>query len=112
MSSRDLDHIKDIFNAAVAISRFMKDHSHQEFLNDEVIQSAVTYKILVIGEATNRLSQEFKNQHSQIPWVHIVGARNRLIHRYHDFDIDVLWNMVNRSVPDLLKQIEPLLEME
>lgn len=35
--------------------------------------------------------------------------RNRLVHAYFDIDLDVVWDTVTLSVPDLLKQVETIL---
>lgn len=112
MTSRDLGHLQDIHQACMDILKFTQDHTHEHFIADDMVQGAVIYKILIIGEATNRLSTELKSLYTQIPWGQIIGARNRLIHQYHDFDIDVVWNMVSRSIPELLNQITTIIEQE
>ncbi|MEO1393153.1 MAG: HepT-like ribonuclease domain-containing protein [Cyanobacteria bacterium J06634_5] len=67
------------------------------------------YEIIVIGEAANRLSEEFRLEHSNIPWKEIVGMRNILAHQYETVDAEVVWDAAVQDVPDLLKMIEPLL---
>ncbi len=54
----------------------------QEFINDEKIQSLVLYQLVIMGEAVNRLSEQFKNQYPQIPFNEIRGMRNRVVHEY------------------------------
>lgn len=38
--------------------------------------------------------------------------RNRLIHGYHKIDIKEVWKAAQTSVPDLIRQIEPLVPPE
>ena len=77
-------------------------------MNDEKV-SAILYQIAVIGEATKRLSQEFRQQHPEIPWRDIAGMRDVLIHKYDQVDFDVIWDVVQSKLPELLTLLEPLL---
>ena len=45
-------------------------------VKDELRQSGVLQKLIVIGEAAARLSTKFKEQHPEIEWADIVGFRN------------------------------------
>ncbi|MEK6601027.1 MAG: HepT-like ribonuclease domain-containing protein [Candidatus Binatota bacterium] len=40
----------------------------------------------------------------------MVGLRNRLIHGYDEVDFDILWQIVTRDLPPLIKNLEKLLE--
>lgn len=55
---------------------------------DRRTQAAVLYEIVVIGEAANRLSDNFRCQHPNIPWKEIIGMRNILAHQYDKVDAD------------------------
>lgn len=77
-------------------------------MNDEKV-SAILYQIAVIGEATKRLSQEFRQQHPEIPWRDIAGMRDVLLHKYDQVDFDVIWDVVQSKLPELLTLLEPLL---
>ncbi|HEY9645799.1 MAG TPA: HepT-like ribonuclease domain-containing protein, partial [Chroococcidiopsis sp.] len=50
-------------------------------INDEKL-SAILYQITIIGEATKRLSQSFRQQHPQIPWREMAGMRDVIVHEY------------------------------
>ena len=80
-----------------------------ELIADRRTQAAVLYEIVVIGEAANRLSDEFRIQHSAIPWKDIIGMRNILAHQYDKVDAEEVWNVVNQDIPELIVMIEPLL---
>lgn len=57
--------------------------------------------ILQIGECVNRLSEEFKNSHPEIPWLGIVGVRNLIAHRYNKLSDERIWNVITIEVPEL-----------
>ena len=46
---------------------------------------------------------------SGIPWVQIVGLRNRLIHGYDNVDFDILWEIVTKDLPPLIAELEKIL---
>jgi len=56
------------------------------------------------------LPSEFKDKHSHIPWAKIAGLRNRLVHEYFDIDHKLVWNTLEKSLPEFKKQIEALLK--
>ena len=66
----------DIVDAAAAIGRFCESVSDEEFFRDELRQSAVLQKLIVIGETAARLPGEFRERHHDIEWEDIVGFRN------------------------------------
>jgi uncharacterized protein with HEPN domain len=68
----------------------------------------VTYQLTVVGEATKRLSDEFREAHPEVPWRLMAGMRDQLIHEYDIVDLDEVWKAVDRDIPDLLGKLELL----
>ena len=66
-------YLNDIVEAAEAIERFLADAPEESFLLNEMQQSAILQKLIVIGEAAARVSQTTRSAHSQIPWQDIVA---------------------------------------
>ena len=106
---RDDTTLLDIATAARAVVAFVQGLGKGEFLHDLKTQSAVLYKLLVIGEAVKRLSAEFRARHVEIPWPAMAGMRDHLIHGYDVVDWEEVWSTVARDIPELLAGIEPLL---
>ncbi|MBP0014057.1 MAG: DUF86 domain-containing protein [Roseofilum sp. SBFL] len=71
-------------------------------------QDAILRRITIIGEATKRLSKEFRNQHSAIPWKEMAGMRDVITHDYDEVDMDEVWKVISINLPELLNYIEPL----
>ncbi len=107
--SRDKATLLDIASAATRILSFIDGLTREDFLEDTKTQSAVLHQLLVLGEATKRLSDEFRNEHSEIEWRLMAGMRDILIHAYDTVDLDEVWKTATKDVPDLLSQIKPLL---
>lgn len=103
---RDEIVLMDITNAAKLIAAFIEGFIEDEFIDDLKTRSAVLYHLTVIGEATKRLSPEFRQVNSQVPWTLMAGMRDHLIHAYDLVDWQEVWITASRNVPELLIQIE------
>ena len=84
-------YLTDIVEAADAIRRFVEGVGREQFFLDELRQSAVLQKLIVIGEAAARLPMEFRRRHPEIEWVDIVGFRNIAVHDYFSVDWSIVW---------------------
>ncbi|MDW8326367.1 MAG: DUF86 domain-containing protein [Anaerolineales bacterium] len=105
-------YLDDILDAADAIARFLRDIEKETFLSDDLYQSAVLQKLTVIGEAASRLSEDFRNRHSEIRWRGIIGLRNVAVHRYFGINWDNIWHTATQEVPLLREQIAAILAAE
>ncbi len=110
--NRDLESLIDIDFYAKQALAFGDNFTQDEFEVDYKTQAAVMYAIAIMGEATKRLSQEFRLEYPLIPWQEIAGIRNRLVHDYKNIDLDILWQVVTVEIPVLLMSLEPLLPQE
>ena len=106
---RDEATLLDIAKAARLVLTFTEGMTKEAFLDDFKTQSATLHQLMVLGEAVRRLSLEFRNQHSEIPWSLIAGIRDHLIHACDAVDLDEVWKTSTSDVRDLLAKIESLL---
>ena len=84
-----LTHIEE---AVRRIKRWTEAISHEEFLDDELRQSAIMRQLEIIGEATGRLTAEFLQAHADVlPWNVMKSMRNVLTHEYEEVDIEMVW---------------------
>lgn len=63
----------------------------------------------VIGEAAGHLTPEFRQQFAEIPWKDIIGFRNIAIHGYFRVDLNIVWEIAHRDVPELMPKLENML---
>lgn len=106
--SSDEAAILDILKAARLAQSFVSGMEKDEFVKDVKTQSSVLHQLLVLGEAVKRLSEDFRSQHSQIPWKEIAGMRDLLIHQYDAVDLDEVWKTLTADLADLIKFLDKL----
>jgi len=109
---RDEAMLLDIVQASRQIVEFKQGLDKVSFFNDIKTQSAILHQLMVMGEASKRLSQDFRINHPEIPWSLIAGMRDKLIHGYDIVDLDEGWKTADTEVPKLLSLLEPLIPKE
>jgi uncharacterized protein with HEPN domain len=60
--------------------------SYNDFIIDRKTYSATIRELEIIGEAVNNLSDELKEQYSDVLWQQIKSFRNKLVHEYFGID--------------------------
>ena len=73
------------------------------------MQDGVIRQIEIIGEATKRLSTDFRSRHRHIPWDDIAGMRDKLIHDYFGVDIEKVWLTAKDDRPMLRAEVKQIL---
>lgn len=98
-----------MLNSARTIQGFVNGLRFDAFLRDLKLQLAIERSVEIIGEASRRISDEFKQAHPEIPWKRIIAQRNVLIHEYDDVKQERMWLVATVHIPALIPQREALL---
>lgn len=106
---RDEAYLLDILIAAREACQFVSDVTWEQFEQSRLHQSAVIKALETIGEAAARVSPEIRAANPGLPWVEMIGMRNRLIHDYFGVDVVKVWDTVQRDLPPLIIAIEILI---
>jgi uncharacterized protein with HEPN domain len=101
--------LSDILQSIEQIEAYTAGVSRKQFLEDRMIQDAVTRRLEVIGEAVKGLSKSERSRHPGIPWSSIAGTRDKLIHDYFRVDQELVWEMVQDHLPALREAVAELL---
>jgi len=109
MSKRDPSLlVEDIIDSANKILDYTANFSFEEFTKDGKTIDAVIRNFEIIGEAANRLPEEFKDKHSNIDWHRIRGFRNRIVHDYFGIDYSIVWEIKESFLPALIETLKLL----
>lgn len=109
-NKRDIATLLDIQRASQKIGQFKQGLNREQFIKDEKSQSAIIFQLLIIGEATKRLSMSLRQQYPQIPWLKMAGMRDNLIHEYDDIDLEQVWKTSESDIPSLLISIQAVIQ--
>lgn len=80
------------------------------FMNSQIIQDAVVRNFENIGESVKKISDQFKERYTDIPWRRIAGFRDILAHDYLRVDISEVWNVIENDLPKLKNRIKEIIE--
>ena len=83
--------------------------TEEEFLENIQLQDACIRQIEIMGEATKRISEIFKESHPEVPWKDMAGMRDKIIHDYLDVDLNIVYQTIAVDIPTLLPVIEKIL---
>ncbi len=86
-------------------SNILKNLSFDAFSDDQKSVDAVVRNLEIIGEVANRLPDEFKEKYSEIEWYKVVGLRHRIVHEYFGIDLEIIWQILQKDLPELRRKI-------
>jgi uncharacterized protein with HEPN domain len=106
------DYLGHMLDAVIQIQTYTRGKSPEQFLEDRLLQDGVIRNIEVLGEASRRLLEEAPDsaaRFSTIPFTAIYAMRNQLSHGYFTVDLDTVWNVIERDIPELRERLEEAL---
>lgn len=95
-------------DAAQQALRFCAGRVRSDLDSDVMLRFALVHAVTVLGEAASRVSTATRAAYPEVVWPAIIGMRNRLVHAYFDIDTALLWDTLDLSVPDLLRQLQAI----
>lgn len=84
---------------AAAVQRF--DLNREKIEEDQDYRAILAFFVQQIGETAGKLSDTFKERHSEIEWPAIVGFRHHIVHAYGKVIPEMLWSTVQNNIPEL-----------
>ncbi len=112
ISQKDFACLLNIKEAIDKIYDYTADHSDPDsFNNDSKSFDAVMMNFVVIGEMSEKLSDEFRTEtNKEIDWFKIRGFRNIIAHNYFGIDAEEVWQIIKNSLTDLEKKISKFID--
>jgi uncharacterized protein with HEPN domain len=100
--------ISDMLESCNKILQYTENMDFEAFCNDSKTIDAVIRNFEIIGEAANRLPENFKDEHNNIDWHRIRGFRNRIVHDYIGIDFGIVWEIRNNYLRPLIDMLNTL----
>jgi hypothetical protein len=112
MSKEPIEFLKHIADECTYLLSINKNLTKDDFIEDETLKRAVVRSLEVIGEATKKISADYKVKWNSIQWKNMAGMRDRLIHDYMGVNYSIVWDVLTNKIPDLHNQIQAVLASE
>jgi len=88
----------------------VQGYDFEAFLDDLKTSRACAATIEQIGECAKKVSKDFKDAHSHIPWKNIMGIRDIIAHDYDGVNWETMWQVIRENIPELLENVGAILE--
>jgi uncharacterized protein with HEPN domain len=112
MQKNDKIRFQHMLDAIEEAMSFAKNKGRESLDKDRMLVLALMKDVEIVGEAASRISKEAQRSTPEIPWVNIIGMRNRLIHAYFDINLDILWQTVRNDLPELAKILKVAIDAD
>lgn len=110
MSLSPHEYIHHILDEIDYILTQISDTDYDSFIRNPTLKRAFVRSIEIIGEASKKLPEDFKEMQPDIEWRKVTGMRDRLIHDYFGVDYTIVWDVATTKLPDLRPKLQALLE--
>lgn len=101
-----LRHMRDHTREAIELSA---GRTRTDLENQREFNLAIVRLLEIVGEAAARGPEIERANWPEIAWADIVGLRNRIVHGYDDVNLDIVWGIVTRNLPPLVRELERIL---
>jgi uncharacterized protein with HEPN domain len=108
MKKDPLIYLNDILFSINLIEEYIEGTAFESFNDDYGTQDKVLRRLEIIAEAAKRLPEEIRSQYQLIPWKSIIGLRNIITHTYDEVNLQEIWEIVIKHLPETKKQIEQI----
>ncbi|HVJ05546.1 MAG TPA: HepT-like ribonuclease domain-containing protein [Candidatus Saccharimonadales bacterium] len=109
---REEDRLRDILEQVDLVLSAVHGKSRPWFDSEPLVQGAVQYALIVLGEAVSHVSEQLQLKYPEIPWKNIRRQRDLLAHQYHKVDLDMIWQTASQDMLPLRTQIAEILKAE
>jgi len=96
----DAFYIEKILGDLSFVINHTKNLSKAKIEQDELLIDSIMFRIIQIAENSDKLTKEFKDKYSYVPWRSIKGMRNLIVHDYGEVDLSIVLNTVFNSIPE------------
>lgn len=101
----DFYYVKRLLRSIEITSRYLKNKSMDDLINDGFLCDAIENRFTKIAEDASNLSKDFKKNLSSIPWDGIASIRNRVCHDYDVVDFAILYKTIKVNFPSFKKSL-------
>ena len=88
------------------IIEYSRGLSYEELFSDTKTVDAIMFRLTQMVEKIKNLSDDFKDEHPEVPWGQIIGFRNGIVHEYGKTDYTTVYEVVTKDIYQLKELFE------
>lgn len=96
-------YLQKIIKDLTFVASQMQNVEYKELNANEILLDSMMFRMIQISENSKKLSDEYKEKRSDVPWNAVYGFRNRIVHDYGNVDLNIVYETLNNDIPDLLE---------
>ncbi len=112
MSPSLLDFLRHIAHECEYLMQLKDGRDRAALLEDPTNSRAIVRSLEVIGEAVKKLPPEVRSKYPQVEWADMADMRDVLIHHYFGIDLDIVWGVLQKEIPDLHHELQRIIALE
>jgi len=105
-------YLNDILRAIEKIKKSVKGRNFEDFKSDDELVDATSMRLQIIGESISKLDETFRKKYSYVDWQKYLQTRNIISHAYFAVNLEILWSIITKNIPELKKQLKTILNKE
>ena len=111
MSDKDRPNLLAMLDAISQIESYTGQTSDaDDFFKNRIVFDATLMNFVVLGEVSDRISDEAKSWRPNVLWKKIKGFRNLIAHEYLGIDAEAVWQIVQEEIPPLRDSIQQIID--
>ena len=109
---KDPGRLQHMLEMALLLEQEKDKHSLESIKEDKLAFYGLAKMVEIIGEASYKLTHEFKQTHPQLPWEEMEGMRHIMVHGYYSISPERLWTTIINDIPDMIPILHSYLKGE
>jgi uncharacterized protein with HEPN domain len=105
----DKARLQHIMDAILETESYVAQAGSKEFMDSSMMRFACIKQLEIIGEASNHISEKTRSKFPNVEWAQIVGMRNMFVHEYFGLDPHIVWDIVQKDLPELKETVAEML---
>lgn len=110
MREKDKEIIEKILKYCTQIEKIIDEFKEKniKYIENTIFQLSTDMCIFQIGELSIHVSDNFKIEHTDVPWAEMRGMRNIHAHEYDNVDREKMFRTLIEDIPNLKKKLESI----
>lgn len=112
MKNKEYQSIVKMIEYINRAEQYTSNITFEEFSNNIMIIDATVLVISQMGELVKNLGKDFQKQYCNIRWNILKGIRNRIVHDYEGINLEIIWSIVKKDIPQLKINLQKIIDRE